>query len=159
MKTEPKRNIKGYNWIEDISSKMLIGLVSANDLLIQILNSNYAKFGISETKFNALFLLYKSKEEGMLLSELGEEMVVTRANITGLIDRLEKDELVRRLSHPTDRRSKIAKITSKGIQLIENIIPVHIELNQKLTALLTVKEKETMINLLDKFYEGLAAME
>lgn len=159
MRTEPMRNIKGYNWIEDISSKMLIGLVSANDLLIQILNNHYTKFGISETKFNALFLLYKAKEEGMSLSELGGEMVVTRANITGLIDRLEKDKLVRRLSHPTDRRSTIAKITAKGIELIEKIIPVHIELNQKLTSLLTVKEKEQMINLLDKFYEGLAAME
>lgn len=41
-------------------------------------------------------------------------MLVSRANITGLVDRLERDGLVYREADPRDRRSLRAKITAQG---------------------------------------------
>src|ERR1700748_3518585 len=44
-------------------------------------------------------------------SELGARLIVTRATVTGLLDSLEKPGFVRRLRHPTDRRSIVVEIT------------------------------------------------
>jgi len=147
-------NIKGYAWIDDYSSQLLIQFARTFNLLESILNKHYQSYGLSEAKFNAIFLLYRS-DDGLLLSELGNMMLVTKANMTGLIDRMEKDKLVKRCSHPTDRRSTIVKITEKGKELIEDIIPSHIALNQKFIASLSEEERNTATKLLNKIYSGM----
>jgi len=150
--------VKGYAWIKDFPSQLLINFVKTYNLLERILQQHYGQFGLSEAKFNALFLLYRAKG-GLLLSELGEQMLVTRANITGLVDRLEKEGLVERFSHPTDRRSIIAKITRRGRKLIEAVIPTHMELNRKLLSCFNEEEKKLVVTLLEKFYQRLVQLE
>jgi DNA-binding MarR family transcriptional regulator len=49
-----------------------------------------------------------------IMSDLKEELGVTATNITALIDALEKDELVVRKSHPTDRRATVIELSSKA---------------------------------------------
>ncbi|MDS1029660.1 MarR family transcriptional regulator [Bacillota bacterium LX-D] len=150
-------NMKGYAWIKDMPSHLLINFVRTYNMIEFILNKHYQEYGLSETKFNALFLLYKASD-GLLLSELGDLMLVTRANITGLMDRLEKDELVQRLYHPNDRRSIIAKITEKGREIIEKIIPRHIKINQELVSNLSEEEKKIANTILEKLYQHLLSM-
>jgi DNA-binding MarR family transcriptional regulator len=51
------------------------------------------------------------------MAELADELQVTRKNITTLIDGLEADGMVKRSSHPTDRRATIIVSTAKGKEL------------------------------------------
>lgn len=46
--------------------------------------------------------------------DLAERLSVTKRNITTLVDGLEHDGLATRSPHPTDRRSKLVELTSKG---------------------------------------------
>jgi DNA-binding MarR family transcriptional regulator len=48
------------------------------------------------------------------MSELKEELGVTATNITALVDSLEKDGLVVRQAHPTDRRATVIELSSKA---------------------------------------------
>ena len=45
---------------------------------------------------------------------MGERLQLHPTSVTNIVDRLEADGLVRRLPHPTDRRTTLAEITEAG---------------------------------------------
>ena len=69
--------------------------------------------GLSGAKFSVLSELVRS-DKPLPLSELASRLSCVRSNMTQLVDRLEADGLVRRVSCPTDRRSVKAEITEEG---------------------------------------------
>src|ERR1051325_2982451 len=69
--------------------------------------------GLSMAKLAVLHVLAEAQEP-MPLSELAERQRCVRSNITQLVDRLEKDGLVRRRADPDDRRSVRAVLTAGG---------------------------------------------
>ncbi|MCL6558214.1 MAG: MarR family transcriptional regulator [Firmicutes bacterium] len=121
-----------------------------------VFSRHFARFGLTPVKFNALMQLMYAGDDGLALSELGERMHVTRANITGLVDRLERDGLVYREPDPRDRRSLRAKITPKAGSLLQRVAPVHGEFTGKVLSVLDNREKEMLIELLKKLQSGLS---
>ncbi len=69
--------------------------------------------GLSLAKVGVLHCLVDAGEP-LPLSELAQHEKCVRSNITQLIDRLEKDGLVRRRADPNDRRSIRAALTPAG---------------------------------------------
>jgi MarR family transcriptional regulator, 2-MHQ and catechol-resistance regulon repressor len=62
-----------------------------------------------------LRLLWPLIEDGpMMMSALRDELGVTATNITALVDVLEKDGMVTRTPHPTDRRATMIAITPRA---------------------------------------------
>jgi DNA-binding MarR family transcriptional regulator len=51
-----------------------------------------------------------------IMSDLGDELRVTARQVTNLVDALEAEGLVRRASHPTDRRATVIEITQAGLE-------------------------------------------
>jgi DNA-binding MarR family transcriptional regulator len=50
---------------------------------------------------------------GLSQQELSEQLIVTKSNVVGLIDRLESSGYVKRMSHPSDRRFNQIVLTQK----------------------------------------------
>jgi len=69
--------------------------------------------GLSLAKAGLLRVLAEAGEP-LALSELAQHQKCVRSNITQLVDRLEKDGLVRRRADPVDRRSVRAGLTPAG---------------------------------------------
>ncbi|MDQ0285787.1 MULTISPECIES: MarR family winged helix-turn-helix transcriptional regulator [Desulfofundulus] len=138
-----------------LAVRTVIELTRTMDLLEDLLARHFAHFNLSQPKFNALMELYYAGEEGLPLSELGQRMLVSRANITGLVDRLERDGLVVRVVDPKDRRVIRAQITPRAVQLIHGVLPLHMDLLKRATSSLNIEEKETLIRLLVKLQQGL----
>jgi MarR family 2-MHQ and catechol resistance regulon transcriptional repressor len=109
---------------------------------------------LTGAQLNAMMVLRDADAEGLPLSEIGRHLVVTKANVTGLIDRLEREGLVQRDSH-SDRRVTLAKLTTKGAALLEEALPRHQQLLAELLDFLTPEEKEQLITLLTKLRRGL----
>ena len=66
-----------------------------------------------------LRLMWPLIENGpMMMSELRDELGVSATNITALVDALEKDKLVVRKAHATDRRATMIAVTAKGEKLL-----------------------------------------
>ena len=80
----------------------------------------FRPFGLTDVQFNLMMLLkYQGgQEEGLSQAQLSSMMLVNRANVTSLIDRMEKIDLVIRTPAPTDRRSNIVKLTKRGWGLL-----------------------------------------
>jgi len=82
----------------------------ATDIEIQYDNF-FSTYELSPGRFTLLMLLRK-KPEGMMPSELAQSVGVTQATISGLINSLEKSELVVRESHEKDGRAFVIKLTA-----------------------------------------------
>ncbi|MEK7335553.1 MAG: MarR family transcriptional regulator [Candidatus Binatota bacterium] len=61
---------------------------------------------------------------GLPFGEIGEKMMVTVSNLTGIVDRLEEKGLVARERDVHDRRVIRVRLTEKGSKLYKNTIPL-----------------------------------
>ncbi len=89
--------------------------------------SNLRKnFGQSLTRFDALSQLYRAADQMLPVTVLASRLLAsTSRNITGLIDRMENDGLVKRSLNPDDRRSFVVYLTEDGANLFEEMAVEH----------------------------------
>lgn len=80
--------------------------------------------GLSVTQFSVLEVLHHLG--AMCQSELGEKVLKSNANITMVIDNLEKHGLVKRERHPDDRRMFRISLTPAGEEKITAVLPGHV---------------------------------
>lgn len=100
--------------------------------IIKTLGVNFSKYNVSDGKFSILIQLYLKDDYMATPSELSANAKVTKSTITGLLDGLEKDNIIERRNHKTDRRMVLIKLTNKGINLMNEIIPIHFNLLSEL---------------------------
>lgn len=79
------------------------------------------KFGLSEGRFQILVRLKHQPTGRFAMGELAEMLDVSPRTVTGLVDNLERDGLVKRVDDPTDRRSVYAELTDQGRERIESL--------------------------------------
>lgn len=116
---------------------------------------HFARYGLSSAKFNALIHLYMAGDRGLTQSELGKKVLVARPTISGLIERLEKEDLVVRNTDPADKRVFRVCLTNRAITLMNTFLPEHNSYMHKTMSALDRQEKEVLITLLEKIRKGL----
>lgn len=109
-----------------------------------------AHYGLARSSFNVLALLRYGWPDGLQLSEIGELLITSRANITGLIDHLEEKGYVTRLVDEHDRRARLAKITGKGECLVDEVLPLHRKLTAEIYRHLSLEEMQSLNETLRK---------
>lgn len=109
----------------------------------------FVEEGITEPQFQALLLLVENGP--MLMRKMSDEMLVTPANVTGIMDRLEEKSLVRRTPGKGDRRATIIEITPEGKALFERVAAKKADMLQRALASFTKDELTTLHSLLEKF--------
>ena len=72
---------------------------------------------LSATQYNVLRIL-RGSPEGLPCGEIGSRMITRDPDITRLLDRLEKRELISRSRETKDRRMVMARITPEGLKLL-----------------------------------------
>ncbi|MBL7173122.1 MAG: MarR family transcriptional regulator [Desulfobacteraceae bacterium] len=93
-------------------------LMQAGEHYTKELNKIY---NVSAAQINCLLALH---ENGPLPpSQIAKHMMVNSSTVTGIIDRLEKKDLVRRLRISQDRRVITVELTKSGKMLAENAPP------------------------------------
>lgn len=107
--------------------------------------------GLTIAQFGVLEALYNKGD--MNINEIIESILTTSGNMTVVIKNLEKDGLINKTIDPKDKRSSIISITEKGINIIEEMLPSHIENINSIFNVLTEEEKITLKNILKKFKE------
>jgi len=95
------------------------------------------------------------RSKGLPLSELAERLLVTGGNITGIIDRLERDGYVYRERDKKDRRIVRALLTEKGFDLYKSFLPRYKEVMRKINSVLTTEERQQLQRLLKKLGQGI----
>lgn len=108
-------------------------------------------FNLTDVQFNLMMLLrHQSGPQGLNQAQLSSMMLVNRANVTALIDRMEKSGLVTRTSMPTDRRANIIKITAHGEKLLDKIEPLYAQEVERIMDVLAKSDQKKLIAMLEK---------
>jgi MarR family 2-MHQ and catechol resistance regulon transcriptional repressor len=136
------------------SVEVLLNLVYTYDVTASHLARRLAEHGLSLSAFNLLMILSRSADHGCPLYEIGELLLVSRANITGLMDCLERKGLVERVSDKRDRRVRVATITQKGGALLESLLPSHYSEVRLICSRLSNAEKSELRALLTKLRQS-----
>ena len=146
-----------YTGFDRPSVELVLNFLYTYDQLHQIVSRYMAEYGLSKSSLNILMLLRHGSDEGMQLHDLGELLLVSRANITGLMDHLEDKGYVKRLVDPQDRRARHARITQKGEALLDEFMPVHYRNLKTMLQDLSGEEKETLLGLLKRVRSSISA--
>lgn len=88
-------------------------------------------------------------------SELAESTGVTRATMTGLLDTLERDKMVKRSADPKDRRALRVTATPEGKATFRDLLPGYFRLVTAIPAVLNDKERAQYNSLSKKIRDGL----
>lgn len=120
--------------------------------------SQLAVHGLSEGRFILLFLLDASSE-GIAPKTLAEQAGITRATVTGLLDGLEREELIERHADKDDRRALKIQLTSKGKVLAKEVFDQHSRWISDLFGNLSFQEREQLTQLLVKVSNNLTNKE
>jgi DNA-binding MarR family transcriptional regulator len=76
--------------------------------------SRFAQEGVSFARMKLLGALHRMGPQ--IMSSLSDDLGVTARNVTALVDALEKEGLVRRMPHETDRRATVVELTQAGAE-------------------------------------------
>jgi MarR family transcriptional regulator, 2-MHQ and catechol-resistance regulon repressor len=89
------------------------------------------QYRLSEVEFEVLMRLARSPRRRLRMTELAGQTSLSTSGVTRVIDRMERDGLVRREACPTDRRSSYAVVTDNGLERLDEVLPGHLELIQQ----------------------------
>ena len=111
------------------------------------------QFDITLPRFDLLAQLDRAPN-GMTLGELSQRMMVSNGNITGLVDRLTEQGLIRRKPSPTDRRVQIVSLTSEGQKFFRSMARVNADWVGEIFEGLSARDVEALMPLLAKTKES-----
>ena len=74
-------------------------------------------------RYELLMVLLFSRNGSLPLSQVSDRLQVHPASVTNVVDRLERQSLVRRAPHPSDRRAILAELTDAGRHVAEVATP------------------------------------
>ena len=109
--------------------------------------------GISRTmgRHALIRLLHFANQHRLTQFEVASEMQVTSSNVTFLVDGLEREGLVQRLPHPTDRRTVYVQLTPEGEAFAQLIVPSMARFMAAMLQGFDEAEKRAFAGLLDRF--------
>ncbi len=91
----------------------------------------------------------------MPFSELAEYLGVSRQNLDGVLKRLERDEHVRRIADPVDRRAKLVILTPIGRDFWNTVQPKIYEFYRQALADFRFDDKVSFVHYLNRLNEGM----
>jgi MarR family 2-MHQ and catechol resistance regulon transcriptional repressor len=113
--------------------------------------AGYQDIALTPSQADVIFTL--GNTAGMSCKEIGDLTLITKGTLTGVIDRLENKDLVKRVSHETDGRCTVVKLTPAGEAVFATQFPRQISYLKQRFDKLSKKERKEAIAVLRKLRE------
>jgi DNA-binding MarR family transcriptional regulator len=92
----------------------ITSIMRAQQILMARLNELLAPLDLTFPRYEALMLVYYSRQGELPLGKISDRLQVHRASVTNVIDKLEAQGYIKRVGDSTDRRTILARITGPG---------------------------------------------
>ncbi len=103
-----------------------IGLHRTHRVLLEKVENSLKSKGLPPLDwYDVLLELHREKSKGLRQYEIGEKILLNKHNLSRLIDRLEKNQLVARHACTEDGRGNQIEITNKGEKMLKQVWPVY----------------------------------
>ena len=110
------------------------------------------------TRSQAWLMAYVSRADGQTQSDLAEQMSLGKVAIGGLIDRLEKTEMIERRAELADRRVRRIYLTDKGKNVTKLMREITLESNETMLSDISIKEIKQTVKVLAKLKKNIESM-
>lgn len=140
--------------VASVAVSLWVRLLESHDRMLAELRRRMAA-DCTLARFELLANL--EREEGQTLTALSRRMLVTAGNLTGLVDRAERDGVVERRTDPSDRRLSRVFLTPRGREVIHGLVPVHGLHVSELLSALDAAERRDLRRLLGKLRDSMVA--
>jgi MarR family 2-MHQ and catechol resistance regulon transcriptional repressor len=126
--------VKKHDWTEFVSSghRAVVTTVRVAERLTKAADRFLKPYRLTLAQFNLLAVLMQ-EAEGLPQSRIGARLVVSRANVTGLLRRMKSRGLCETHSDESDARIKNVRITASGAKLMDRIAPAYFKEIDRLT--------------------------
>lgn len=143
---------------QSLEQESMLNLLRTGDQLQNRFGRLFREFGLTSAQYNILRIL---RGEGNPLPslEIADRLVQVVPAITGLIDRLEQAEMVRRKRCESDRRVVYIEITGRALSLLAKMDEPVNRLHKDLLGHMTRTELKELNRLLEKAREPLASVQ
>ena len=132
------------------SLRAWLRLLSCENLIEQYLRAQLRKdFDVTLPQFDVLSELDHAGEQ-LTMSQLSDKLMVSNGNVTGVVDRLERNGYVARKASPSDRRVQNILLTAKGREKFQQMAAVHEQWVKRLFNDLSADELAELLELLNK---------
>jgi DNA-binding MarR family transcriptional regulator len=114
----------------------------------------FEPLGITLPQYRVLTALHQ--EQGQRLTTLSETLLRAKSTITRVVDQLEQEGLVERLTDDEDRRAQRVMLTERGVALLGEASQVHeASINRRFGRALSPEAQQTLLTQLQQLHDGL----
>jgi DNA-binding MarR family transcriptional regulator len=154
-----RARVKRYPEIDpDAVEAFLILMRSGSDVVMAV-EKYFTRHKMSHAGFSVLMILHRQPTLGLNPSDLANRCGVTRATMTGLLDSLQRQKLIRRERDQTDRRTVLVRLNDFGIEVLESLLHDYYRRVALLMGGLSAAEKKRMGEMLKRVTEGIERMQ
>jgi DNA-binding MarR family transcriptional regulator len=141
--------------IEQVDTSYLESLVGYNArratlVIVDAFLRNMAVYGLRPVDFSVLSLI--AHNPGITSRQLCTTLNIQPPNLVGMINQLQRRELITRRPHPHDGRAMGLHLTAAGKKMVKQAEVTASELEEATTARLSVAERKMLMQLLRKIY-------
>lgn len=146
---------KQFPDLEPSAAEAFLHLLRAGDEAFSVTEKHLSQHNITQGRFSVMMILMNTARGGcdcqpLSPATLADRTGVTRATMTGLIDTLERDGLVKREPDAQDRRMMAVQLTPKGEAVLHQLLPGYFQQMSALMQPLSHTERRTLVDLLAK---------
>jgi homoprotocatechuate degradation regulator HpaR len=107
--------------IDQFSHSLPMMLYRTLDVVMPRFRKIFSEFGITEQQWRVLRVLWEL--DAVTINRLAELTLIPPPSLVGVVDRLERDELVIRQRSQSDRRKVNVVLIAKGVELEDQVMP------------------------------------
>jgi DNA-binding MarR family transcriptional regulator len=112
---EARRNWEEHGWADVAASMAAItAIMRTQQILLARIESTLKPFGLTFARYELLALLSFARNGSLPMKKASALLQVHPTSVTNAVDRLERAGLVARSPHPTDGRTTLIELTTKG---------------------------------------------
>ena len=147
MSIEERLQPKGF---ASAAAAAWVSVVATGDHLSGQAEEVFRGYGITGDQYNVLRILRGSRPDGLARVEITKRLLRRAPDVTRMLDRLEGNSLIERSRDNSDARLSIARITRRGLALLERIDPVIEQVMKSATAPLNDRQLRQLVVMCDR---------
>ena len=115
---EARRQWETRRWDAPAAMAATTSIMRVHQIVLAVVDEALRPFDLTFARYEALVLLAFSRQGALPLGKMGSRLMLHPTSVTNIVDRLERQGLVERTAHPTDRRTTLAAITEDGRRVV-----------------------------------------
>lgn len=109
-----------------------------------------APYELTNTQFRTLMFLYHKRDQRIRQIDIENAFAMTNPTVTGILNNLEKKDLVQRIENSDDKRSKLISLTDHALEMIPLLDALGETIEEQVASILSDEEKTQLTILLQK---------